>query len=66
VYTILIKGVENEKIACVLFICVMVLMVSSIAFAQKKDAGMPGGVVVNVIAFEATVEAIDYQSEQLL
>ncbi len=50
-----------KRLFVLFLMCAMVLMVASGAFAQKKDAGMPGGVVVNVIAFEATVEGIDYQ-----
>jgi hypothetical protein len=40
-------------------------MITSGVFAEKKDVGMPGGVVVNVVAFEATVEGIDYQKRTI-
>ena len=50
-----------KRLFLLFMMCAIVFMTASGAFAQKKDAGMPGGVIVNAIAFEATVEAIDYQ-----
>jgi len=45
-------------------VCVLSLVVASVvsaASSEKKDAGKPGAVVADVVAVEATVEAVDYQ-----
>jgi hypothetical protein len=38
-----------------------ILMVTAVVFAQKEKIGKPGGAVVDVISWQATVEAVDLQ-----
>lgn len=50
-----------RKLFVLFLMCTIMLVGTYSVFAEKKDAGMPGGVITNVIAVEATVEGIDYQ-----
>ena len=50
-----------KKMTMALLVGLSVLMISALVFAQKEKAGKPGGAVVDVVAFQATVEAVDLQ-----
>lgn len=50
-----------RKLLVLFLMCAITLVGTSAVFAEKKDAGMPGGVITNVKTVEATVEGIDYQ-----
>jgi hypothetical protein len=50
-----------RRLFVLFLVCAMVLTVTPVALAKEKSAGKPGAVVAEVIALEATVEAIDYQ-----
>ena len=50
-----------KRLSMVVLVCSLVLVSPWSVFAQQKDTGKPGGVVVNVIKFEAKVEGIDHQ-----
>ena len=43
----------------------LIVVVASGACATKKESEMPGVVAADVIAFESTVEAIDYQKRTI-
>jgi hypothetical protein len=50
-----------KKLLIGLLVGLLALMVTTVVFAQKEKAGKPGGAVVDVVAFQATVEAVDLQ-----
>jgi hypothetical protein len=50
-----------KRLSVLFLACAVMCVATSGALAQKKNGSMPGGVVVNVVAFEAMVEGIDYQ-----
>jgi hypothetical protein len=50
-----------KKMTMALLVGLAVLMMSALVFAQKEKADKPGGAVVDVIALQATVDAVDLQ-----
>lgn len=50
-----------KKTMMALLVGFSILMVAAAVFAQKEKAGRPGGAVVDVISWQATVEAVDMQ-----
>jgi hypothetical protein len=50
-----------KKMMICLMVGLLALMFTTVVFAQKEKAGKPGGAVVDVISWQATVEAVDLQ-----
>jgi hypothetical protein len=55
------KGEKMKKMMICLMVGLLALMFTTVVFAQKEKTDKPGGAVVDVTAFQATVEAVDLQ-----
>jgi hypothetical protein len=50
-----------KKMLICLMVGLLALMFTTVVFAQKEKGEKPGGAVVDVITWQATVDAVDLQ-----